>query len=317
MDLVTPGYKAASKIAQTLPRPLIEGVAPRLSELWSRRPSDRRRMVERHQLRVRPDLEGAALRRRVGEVYRSYGRYYAESFRLPGVSDDEVDARMSVDGWDNFVQATSGPLGPLMVLPHLGSWEWCAQWLARVKGFQVTAIVERLEPEALFDWFTEYRREMGVHVVALGPDAGRQVTQAVKDRHVIALLSDRDIGGKGIEVEFFGERTTLPGGPATLALRLGAPIFPVAIYDRPGGGHHAICKPALDTERRRGPLRAEVARITQDIATALEELIRLAPEQWHLMQPNWPSDFERLGHASAEDGGAGASGETTPGDRLA
>jgi KDO2-lipid IV(A) lauroyltransferase len=282
-------------------------------------------MVERHQLRVRPDLEGAALRRRVGEVYRSYGRYYAESFRLPGVSDDEVDTRMSVTGWDNFEKATSGPLGPLMVLPHLGSWEWCAQWLARVKGFPVTAIVERLEPAALFEWFTEYRREMGVHVVPLGPEAGRQVTQAVKDRHVIALLSDRDIGGKGIEVEFFGEKTTLPGGPATLALRLGAPIFPVAIYDRPGGGHHAICKPALDTERRSGSLRAEVTRITQDIATALEELIRLAPEQWHLMQPNWPSDLEMSGQAagdadgddSGHDGGAGASGETAPGDRLA
>jgi KDO2-lipid IV(A) lauroyltransferase len=304
MDLVTPGYRAASRIAQTLPRPVIEGAAPRLVELWSLRPTDRRRMVERHQQRVRPWLKGAALRRQVAEVYRSYGRYYAESFRLPGASDAEVDARMTVDGWDNFEQATSGPLGPLMVLPHLGSWEWCAQWLARVKGFQVTAIVEKLEPPALFEWFTEYRREMGVHVVPLGPEAGRQVTQAVKDRHVIALLSDRDIGGKGIEVEFFGEKTTLPGGPATLALRLGAPIFPVAIYDRPGGGHHAVCKPPLDTARR-GPLRADVTRITQDIATALEELIRVAPEQWHLMQPNWPSDRELFpdGDAAAEAAG--------------
>jgi phosphatidylinositol dimannoside acyltransferase len=33
-----------------------------------------------------------------------------------------------------------------------------------------------------------------------------------------------------------------------------------------------------------------VARITQAIADELESLIRLAPDQWHLMQPNWPSD---------------------------
>ena len=53
--------------------------------------------------------------------------------------------------------------------------------------------------------------------------------------------------------------------------------------------HHAIVEPALDTARR-GSLREDVARITQDVAHALEGLIRRAPEQWHLLQPNWPSD---------------------------
>jgi len=35
-----------------------------------------------------------------------------------------------------------------------------------------------------------------------------------------------------------------------------------------------------------------VARVTQDIAHRFEELIRAHPEQWHVMQPNWPSDRE-------------------------
>ena len=33
---------------------------------------------------------------------------------------------------------------------------------------------------------------------------------------LVGLLSDRDIVGNGIEVEFFGETTTMPAGPATL-----------------------------------------------------------------------------------------------------
>jgi KDO2-lipid IV(A) lauroyltransferase len=41
-------------------------------------------------------------------------------------------------------------------------------------------------------------------------------------------------------------------------------------------------------------VREDVTRITQLVAHELEELIRAAPEQWHLMQPNWPSDFEAV-----------------------
>jgi lauroyl/myristoyl acyltransferase len=41
---------------------------------------------------------------------------------------------------------------------------------------------------------------------------------------------------------------------------------------------------------RQGKLRDDVQRITQEMAYELEKLIRRAPEQWHLLQPNWPSD---------------------------
>ncbi len=276
-------------LAQNLPRPVVEGAVPRVAELWSLRPSDRRRMVESHQRRVQPQLDGPALRRQVAGVYRSYGRYWAESFRLPAISDDELDARLSVDGYEHIEDAIATGLGPITVLPHLGSWEWCAYWLARVQGITVTAVVERLEPPALFDWFRDYRQRIGMEVVPLGPEAARSVTRAIKNQHIVALLSDRDIGGGGVTVDFFGEKTTLPAGPATLALRTGAALLPVGVYDRGGGGHHAVVRPPLDGERR-GSLREDVARLTQEIACALEDLIREAPEQWHLLQPNWPSD---------------------------
>src|SRR5262249_46389177 len=106
--------------------------------------------------------------------------------------------------------------------------------------------------------------------------------------------SDRDLTGDGVEVDFFGERTTLPGGPALLALRSGAPILPLATYFDPGLDHHATVQPPLDTTRRGAPysLRDDVARITQDLAHECEDLIGRAPQQWHLLQPNWPSDRE-------------------------
>ena len=51
----------------------------------------------------------------------------------------------------------------------------------------------------------------------------------MRANEVVCLLADRDLTGDGIEVEFFGERTTLPGGPALLALRGGAPLLPAGL----------------------------------------------------------------------------------------
>jgi KDO2-lipid IV(A) lauroyltransferase len=150
-------------------------------------------------------------------------------------------------------------------------------------------VVVTIEPPELFEWFAELRRHVGLTVVPHGPAAGHAVLGALKRNELVGLVCDRDLARTGIEVEFFGEGTTLPGGPATLALRTGAPIVPTAIYFDGPSSRHAVLLPALDTTRH-GKLRDDVQRVTQDLATALEVLIRKAPEQWHLLQPNWPSD---------------------------
>jgi phosphatidylinositol dimannoside acyltransferase len=289
MDVVTPAYRGAFAIAQILPAPVIDVLAPGVAGLAALRPGEQRAMVERHQRRVDPGLSGLALQRRVREVFRSYGRYYGESFRLPTIEPDELDRGLTREGYEHIEESLARGVGPILVLPHLGSWEWCAYWLTRVRKVPVTAVVERLEPPALFNWFVDFRKRIGMEIVPLGPNAGRSIVAAIKRAQVVALVCDRDIAGGGTEVSFFGETTTLPSGPAVLALRTGAPLLPTGVYDRGGGRHHVVVRPPLPAERR-GSFRDDVARITQAMADELEGLIRRAPQQWHLLQPNWPSD---------------------------
>jgi KDO2-lipid IV(A) lauroyltransferase len=299
---VTPAYKAAAAVAQRVPGGLVDLVAPRVAEVASLRPSDRRRMVERHQRRVAPGLTDAELAERVKGVYRSYGRYYGESFRLPSVSAQELDDGLTHEGYHHIEEAVAAGIGPILVLPHLGSWEWTAFWLTKVRGHELTAVVEKIDPPALYDWFVGFRERIGIHVVPLGADAGKAVMAAIKRGEIVTLLSDRDITGGGVEVTFFGEKTTLPSGPAVLAMRTGAPLLPTGVYDR-GSTRHGVVRPPIRFERSKS-FRADVVRLTQAIADELEALIRQAPEQWHLMQPNWPSDHEALALGrSAESGG--------------
>ena len=160
-----------------------------------------------------------------------------------------------------------------------------------VKQQRLLVVVEAIEPPELFDWFVELRNAMGMEVVAAGDDAAARCLQALRDNRIVCLLSDRDLSGDGIEVDFFGERTTLPAGPAMLALRGNSTILPAAVYFSEGRQHTATVRPPIDM-RRDGKLRADIARITQDLAVEFQGLIAAAPQQWHLMQPNWPSDTQ-------------------------
>lgn len=290
---VSAGYRAGYAYSRLVPRALADATGAAASAAAMVASPERRFLVERNLRRVRgPGFEGAALRRAAQQTFRSYARYWIESFRLPGLSPAAVDASFSYEGVAHVAEARAQGVGPILVLPHLGGWEWAGFWLTQVMHIPVTVVVEPVEPVELFDFFVAFRRELGMNVVPLGPGAAGEVLRAINDRHVVCLLADRDIHGDGIPVRFFDEETTLPAGPAMLALRSGAPLLPTAVYFR-GRSHHAVVQAPVPTERR-GRLRDDVADVTRALAGRLEGLIRVAPEQWHLQQPNWPSDHAAL-----------------------
>ncbi len=254
----------------------------------------RRQLVARHLQRVYgPELTGWALDRRVSEAFASYARYWAESLRLSSLRPTEIQAGMRYEGLENIRAGEAAGRGTILALPHLGGWEWAGSELA-ISGHAISVVVEALHPADVFDWFVSFRERLGMQVIPMGPGAAVGCSRALAANHLLCLLSDRLVGGAaGVEVEFFGERTLLPAGPVTLALRTGAVVLPCAVYfESESSQHLAFIRPPLPLVRD-GRLRDDVQRGTQLLAAELEELIRRAPTQWHLMQPNWPSDEQR------------------------
>ncbi len=248
-------------------------------------------MLERHLRRASGGtLSGADLDRQVRRAFASYARYWAESFRLPGSTPAHLAAGTTSEGLEHVELAAAAGKGVILALPHLGGWDFGGAWLASL-GFRMVAVVETVEPPVLFEWFADLRRALGLEVLPLDRGTGTAALRRLREGAVVALVCDRDLEGTGVAVDFFGESTTLPGGPATLARRSGAALIPCAIYFGAGGTHHAIFRPPLDTTRH-GGARDDVARVTRALTAELEAFIRRAPDQWHLLQPNWPSDFE-------------------------
>ncbi len=289
-SLTVTGYRMGALLSRAVPTALTDLVAAGVGTPAALLSNDKRRMVDRHMARVVPHATRSRRRRLTAEVFDNYARYYLESFRLPTTPADDVARSFTIDGFAYITEALEAGRGALVALPHLGGWEWGGRWITD-QGLPMTVVVEALEPPELFRWFVDLRRDFGMNVVPLGPDAGAEVLGALRRNEIVCLLSDRFISGASVAVDFLGERTLLPAGPATLAIRTGAPLLPAAVYFHGrGAGHHAVVRPPVDTSRGEGSLRDDVRRITQVVADELGGLIRRAPEQWHLLQPNWPSD---------------------------
>ncbi|MGI8492557.1 MAG: phosphatidylinositol mannoside acyltransferase [Acidimicrobiales bacterium] len=252
--------------------------------------AERRDAVAGNLRRVGGDsVGGLELRRQVDEAFGSYARYWAESLRLPSLSRRELEAGMTAEGMEHLEAAREKGRGAIFALPHLGGWEWGGAWLASL-GVPVSVVVEALGDREVFEWFVSFRRRLGMEVIATGADAGRRCLAALAANRVLCLLSDRVVGATpGVEVEFFGERTRLPAGAVTLSYRTGAPVLPAAVYfGRGSSEHRTVILPPLEAPRSQR-FREDVVRGTQLLAHELERLIRAAPAQWHVMQPNWPA----------------------------
>jgi lauroyl/myristoyl acyltransferase len=282
-------YRAGAELARLVPEPVGNPVTRMASAMAPAVFAQRRRQVERNLRRIHgPGYGGRDLQRAVAATFDSYGRYFYELFLLPTRNRAWIEQHFVCHGEEHIRAAVDAGSGAVLALPHLGNWDLAGAWLS-LQGYRVTVVAEMLDPPELFDWFVETRARLGMRVVALSPTAGTEMLRALANNEVVCLLCDRDLTGDGIEVEFLGERTTLPGGPALLALRGGAPLLPAGCYFRSGGRSETRILAPIDATRR-GRLRDDLARVTQDLAYRFEDLIRAAPTHWHLLQPNWPSD---------------------------
>ena len=280
-------YRTLGAVLEWLPERVDVAVARRAAR-WVGRPGTPTRRALRENLTTVTGADATVrddrlVDRLASRAMASYGQYWAEGAKLPALPAEVITSRFVIsEGRQYLDEARAAGRGLIVALPHVGSWEWGGALLAHV-GMPMTAVAEALDPPELFDWFVAKREAIGISVVALGDSAGPTLLGTLRAGGVVGLLCDRDIQGNGVAATLFGERVTLPAGPATLALRTGATLVAAACYAGPGRDHHAVVLAPIPVQRL-GRLRDDVARVTQAVADDLESLIRRAPEQWHVLE---------------------------------
>jgi KDO2-lipid IV(A) lauroyltransferase len=231
----------------------------------------------------------------------SYARYWREAFRLPTMNQAALAERLDrvFIGAEKFDAALVGGRGAVMALPHSGNWDMAGVWLAQKYG-TFTTVAERLKPESLYDRFIAYRESLGFEVLPLtgGQRPPMEVlAERLEANRFVCLMADRDLTRSGVQVDFFGEPTRLPAGPARLALETGAPLHPAHVY-YDGDDCVVQIDDALDTSS------GDVGVITQALADRFAVNIAAHPQDWHMLQPQWLADLsaQRRARLEGKDG---------------
>ncbi|MCL5047297.1 MAG: phosphatidylinositol mannoside acyltransferase [Firmicutes bacterium] len=276
-------YRAIALFLSLMPRKLSIYLAESVSMRLADRSPAQFATVKNNLQAVLSQKNQEELQKAVYQAYKDYGRYWAEVAGLTSRSIAALEKYWSIEGEQFLAEALETNGKVILALPHLGSWEIGALWFAR-QGWQVTTVAEAIQPPSLFEWFKQKREKLGLRIIPLSPDASPSLAKVLKNKGMVALVADRDISGGGIEVEFFGRRAKLPGGPALLALHNDATLLPCAVYQHPNGKAHGVILPPIDTKRYAG-IKQDVIRVTQELACNFETLIQKAPSQWHVFQP--------------------------------
>ncbi|MEU6508002.1 MULTISPECIES: phosphatidylinositol mannoside acyltransferase [Streptomyces] len=282
------GWSAVKK----LPEPAAVRLGRTIADLaWKQRGKGVQRL-EANYARVVPGATPERLAELSRAGMRSYLRYWMESFRLPAWNRERVKTGFDPKDVHHLTDGLASDRGVILALPHMANYDLAGAWVTTKLETPFTTVAERLKPETLYDRFVAYREGLGMEVLPhSGGSAFGTLARRLRDGGLVCLVADRDLSASGVEVDFFGERTRMPAGPALLAQQTGALLLPVTLWydDSPvmrGQVHPPIEVPESGT-------RAEKTSVmTQALADAFATGIADHPEDWHMLQRLWLADLD-------------------------
>lgn len=261
----------------------------RMADQFWRRRGQSVLQYERNLARVMPEADENQLQLASREGLRSYARYWCDAFRMPDWPLERI-VNLPVEGIENLDRLVAEQERIFFVAPHAGNYDWGAAFLAQRYG-SCTTVAEQLKPERLFRKFLEFRTELGMEIIGTKtPDIMDILTERVESGVLCGVVGDRDLSHHGVPVEFFGEPTTFPRGPAVVSRRTNAKILVVSFYYTPQSAAATIYPPLEPVIT--GDEDHDIHATTQLVADKLAEGISRHPTDWHMLQPLWLSDLD-------------------------
>jgi KDO2-lipid IV(A) lauroyltransferase len=279
-------------LAQHLPLKLCYRIADVVGDLvyvfW---PRGRRNVIDNMRHVLGPGATEREIRATTRRSFRNYLGLLVDFARSSNMDPSTIEGRLRGSGWEHLDAAFAHGKGVLLVGSHLGSWERAGVALV-TRGYRVSAVSETLGNERINRMAMKFRAARGIELIPM-EYALKRVYGALRRNEGVGLVTDRPLPpDEGVLVDFFDQRIPWPTGPAVLALRTGARLVTGYLVRNERDDYVGQIFPALDFEVT-DDQEADVQRITQQLVSIQEDVIRRYPDQWFMFRRMWPSTREQ------------------------
>jgi len=234
--------------------------------------------------RVMPNISEHELAKLTKDGMRSYLRYWFDTFRLNKWNKSRIIETTFVVRENLLRDPIETKKGCIIALPHAGNWDHAAAYFCST-GIPITAVVEKLKPEAIFKKFLAYRQNIGIEAISHREKTIPILLERLNQGKLVALVADRDMSRNGIEVNFLGGIANMPAGPAVLAIKSGSPLVTAYIRYLDKGIEitfdETIQLPISGSEEE------QIRIVTQSMADNFAKRIQDSPVDWHMLQRIW------------------------------
>ncbi len=173
----------------------------------------------------------------------------------------------------------------LFITGHLGAWE-IAGFYARKYSPRPLLILAKPSRSKLVTRILNWVRErLKMQILWLDdPQLFRKMIQTQKAGGGLGFVMDQKPQGRiGPKVDFFGWPTEFVSGPAAMVKKFQSEVFAIFAVRVPGIFKYKVIVEKMTFNE---PLDNEVG-LTQNMATVIENMIRLYPEQWTWNYKRW------------------------------
>jgi KDO2-lipid IV(A) lauroyltransferase len=243
------------------------------------------KVADRNLQRALPDLDAAARRRIVGQVWETIGRNVGE---LPQL--DRFRETATGPGWELIGRENLPPGPAIFFSAHFGNWEMILP-VASQLGLKVSGFYRRASNRAVEEAIQAQRMAaLGPHVrmFAKGAGGARDAFAHLARGGSLGLLIDQKMND-GIAAPFFGRPAMTAPAAAQFALRFGLPLVPMRVERLGNARFRVVCEPALALPRT-GARASDILALTTAMNATVEGWIRGDPGAWLWLHKRWPKD---------------------------
>ncbi len=272
----------------SLPRPAAVTLGLALGRLAFLLPGGLRRTGERNLKLAFPEKNESQRRQLLRGCFLNLGRLLAEFSQLPRITPEGLRKMIEYDqvGLAHLREAEKNHRGVIFLTGHVGSWELLSfSWSAL--EYPINFIVRPIDNPQIEEMIEKIRTRFGNRAIDK-KSAARHSLRILREGGTLGILSDLNTQAhEGVFVPFFGKLACTTAGIATLALKTNAAVIPTcAVWNEERQRYFFHGDRPVELIRT-GNHQKDIALNTARFAAAMEQMIRLYPDQWLWIHKRW------------------------------